>query len=730
MEPQMDVAPPRLPSPSPESPDISLVEPPRMPSLVATPRSCTSPSSSMPRQRSRTTFWELHKQLAECYEADMACLEERGGQISHLHPQTIRKRVQSLSQPQDGEKRSDNPRGSFAPGRRDKSLKTLLKVQGQSLAASATEAIELKPHDCWTSSNVKPQGPMVRQKLSEERGERQYTKSRREIETPITLEEAASPMVRKCVLHPGGTWRTFWNVLVALCIFYDLLVIPLYVFDIPSNVFLAVAGWYIQLFWNADFVISFFTGFYDEGTLVLAPSRIACHYARTWMLFDISLISMDWSFVVMDTMDAAEAASLQWSRSLRMLRFLRLVRMLRWVKLRRVNEVFQEYFHSQAASLYYGLASSIAHLMILNHLIACAWFGVSRLSTDNWVLDSNIEEEWMGHQYLVCLNWAFAQLGVGSSSAKPTNSLEFAFCILITFRSLITSSTLISTVSNLMAGLSKIKEDENTEFRLLRCYLSHNDIQPELGQKVTQFLQHQYTLRQEARSADMDVPLLELLSHQLRGELQFARHRKSLRKLAFVDDMIEGEDLQTLHVLHRLAMTALSNASVASKDIIFFSGTRASHAYLKLSGDLIYFTENAEEESVDSSAWIAEICLWTPWVYLGDLMAEDVTRLAILDADQFCEIMAQSWLTQRAAAKHARQYLETLRLKQDQTEWTDLFPRDDPQRSVSAGPFAADLPKQCCPRFFSKTPQGSTKVRRKVAPAAAKMEFDDVRGPS
>ena len=156
------------------------------------------------------------------------------------------------------------------------------------------------------------------------------------------------------MLHPGGTWRTFWNVLVALCIFYDLLVIPLYVFDIPSNVFLAVAGWYIQLFWNADFVISFLTGFYDEGTLVLAPSRIACHYAKTWMLFDISLISMDWSFVVMDTMDAAEAASLQWSRSLRMLRFLRLVRMLRWIKLRRVNEVFQEYFHSQVPRLATG----------------------------------------------------------------------------------------------------------------------------------------------------------------------------------------------------------------------------------------------------------------------------------------------------------------------------------------------------------------------------------------
>ena len=150
------------------------------------------------------------------------------------------------------------------------------------------------------------------------------------------------------MLHPGGTWRTGWNLLVALCIFYDLLVIPLYVFELPSSVFLTAAGWYIQLFWNMDFVLSFFTGFYDEGTLVLAPAKIACHYARTWMLFDISLIAMDWTFVVVDTVDTANAESLQWSRSLRMLRFLRLVRMLRWVKLRRVHEVFQEYFHSQA----------------------------------------------------------------------------------------------------------------------------------------------------------------------------------------------------------------------------------------------------------------------------------------------------------------------------------------------------------------------------------------------
>lgn len=151
----------------------------------------------------------------------------------------------------------------------------------------------------------------------------------------------------------------------------------------------------------------------------------------------------------------------------------------------------------------------------------------------------------------------------GTPDSRHRYIKEMAFCILIAFRSLMTSATLISTVSNLMAGLSKIKEDEhlgpdlefgcarfqkvvsnqflsaccnierrfyssgeknsgheatiqhwirfsalwlimyrprghsfdprNTEFRLLRCYLKQNEIPQPLSQKVTQFLQHQYS---------------------------------------------------------------------------------------------------------------------------------------------------------------------------------------------------------------------------------------------
>ena len=50
--------------------------------------------------------------------------------------------------------------------------------------------------------------------------------------------------------------------------------------------------------------------------------------------------------------DSEQAESIMWSKSLRMLRFLRLMRMLRWVKLRRINEIFQEGGCSRAGRLW------------------------------------------------------------------------------------------------------------------------------------------------------------------------------------------------------------------------------------------------------------------------------------------------------------------------------------------------------------------------------------------
>lgn len=127
-------------------------------------------------------------------------------------------------------------------------------------------------------------------------------------------------------------------------------------------------------------------------------------------------------------------------------------------------------------------------------------------------------------------------LGVGLSSVKTTNTLEIAFFVIVAFRSLMTYATLISSITSLTSALSKIKEDETSEFRMLRSYLTHNSIGAELSHKISRFLQHQYHLRQEAKSAHANVPLLELLSPTLRRELEYARNSGSMEKLGFIEE--------------------------------------------------------------------------------------------------------------------------------------------------------------------------------------------------
>lgn len=637
-------------------------------------------------------FWELHRQLANCYVADMSRLKgdrvpEKSSETVPVQPERSMTSVPSIqSLPPRSPRPTEAPMAAAVGGlaapkrresrketirdRRDKSLQTLRSIQGlpRDPDASVT-AMELTPYACWADSKTKAVPKWTRGRTKEFAITQRST-----VKQPDLTNDTEDLPDRSCVLHPGGSFRTAWNLSMAACVLYDLLVIPLNAFDVPKSVVLDMLDWLIQIFWNCDLLISFLTGYYDAGTLVTSLPKIALHYAKTWLVFDVSLLSMDWAFRVMEWSNDGGLEAIMWSRSLRMLRFLRLMRMLRMVKLRRINEVFQEFFQSQAATLYYSLFSSLIHLCILNHLIACAWFAVSHVNSANWVVELGIENRSMEYQYLTCLNWAFAQLGVGSSPALASNVPEMAYCIVIAFRSLITSSTLISTVSNLMAGLSKIKEDENTEFRLLRAYMTQNKIPAELGQKITQFLQYQYTLRQEARSADMDVPLLELLSPQLQGELQFARFQTDLCKLQVVAELLETADRQVIHVLHRVSQDAVKNYIVAAADVIFLAGNPANFAFLKLSGSLSYCNEETDtigDDLVVGDYWVAEVALWTPWHYLGDLVSTDVSRVASLDASAFCNALTMSWQTQRVASRYAAMFLEKMNFNLD--NWSDTF---------------------------------------------------------
>lgn len=153
---------------------------------------------------------------------------------------------------------------------------------------------------------------------------------------------------RQMWLHPSGGFRGFWNSVVALLVLYDLLLIPMTAFDVPRNDFMRTMDVGMPVFWCLDFVLTFFTGYYQHGQLIVDIKSIARTYATSWMLYDLSLIILDFIFVILDYFLPSVFGVADWSRSLLMLRILRLVRIMRAIKLRRGFAAFQDLLHSPA----------------------------------------------------------------------------------------------------------------------------------------------------------------------------------------------------------------------------------------------------------------------------------------------------------------------------------------------------------------------------------------------
>lgn len=525
--------------------------------------------------------------------------------------------------------------------------------------------------------------------------------------------DEANPVhgLARFVLLPGRPFRNVWDILAVLFLVHDMIVIPLRFFDMPNALLLEILAWCTQVFWNLDVVATFMTGYYENGNLILEPVKIAWNYAKTWLLFDIIVVSIDWIILFLAADSDAQGVH-RLSKTVRLLRFLRMVRILRMAKISRMSEAVQEQIQSQTANIHYSLFKSIFRLLLLTHLLACSWYGIGRLSGEewgdhSWVKEVDLTARTLGYQYTTCYHWAFCQMGVGGIAIYPTNTYERSFGIFAAFIALMTFSTLVSKMTSLMSNLNKLKDEETEQFRLLRRYLIYNDIPLHLSQRIVRFLQHGYRIRNEALSAGSHLPILDLLSQSLRGELQLERHRNCLIELQFIQQL-PPENRQTIQVMQKLAVNALGDTVVAHDDVLFGAGDSAEAAYFVQSGRLNYLWEEEEDSDggipVNRNVWVAEMALWTPWIHLGDLVSEDVSRLVVLHVEQFCKCVRESGECQPAAVAYAKDYVDELKSKN--SNMNDLFisRREKQQnrmsRQASMQSAMADARFGCCLGFW------------------------------
>ncbi|CAE7839309.1 unnamed protein product [Symbiodinium sp. CCMP2592] len=480
------------------------------------------------------------------------------------------------------------------------------------------------------------------------------------------------------VLSPSGNFRNVWDLLGVLCLMWDVIMIPLQMFDLESETQVGL-DWVSRLemmFWAVDMLLALFTGFVHRGILILDLRRIRQHYLLSWFGIDFSILLTDLllEFAFVDSLGEVKVA--------KFLRLIRLLRIIRLGKLTHVSIFLRDQLKSRVACIQLNLGIVILCIVLLQHVVACCWHGIASLSSDSWLDQHSMRNQHVSFQYATAMRWSLAQLGIGGTEIEAVSYTEAVYSVVVAFVSLISFSTVISSMTSLISSLNKAKVEETDQFWLLRKYLRDQGIAGSLAERITDFLRYAYHTH-ATQTADRPY-ILQLLSKPLQGELSFSIYRDSILKISFLAEVAQSVAVKNDSAFHKLASEAVSIIDTGHGDLVFSTNGEAEASYLPLQGTLRYLHGQGEQET-EGQKWVAEMALWTKWLHAGDLLSVNFSRLVCLDAQEFCNSIFTSLELRNVAHLYAKLYLERLR---QQRILTDLWLYEEisaPERQQSRG---------------------------------------------
>eukprot|EP00930_Biecheleria_cincta_P013827 TRINITY_DN1213_c0_g1_i1.p1 TRINITY_DN1213_c0_g1~~TRINITY_DN1213_c0_g1_i1.p1 ORF type:complete len:994 (+),score=151.92 TRINITY_DN1213_c0_g1_i1:36-2984(+) len=473
-------------------------------------------------------------------------------------------------------------------------------------------------------------------------------------------------LCQKAVIDPDSIKRIHWMGLNMVVITYDMLVTPLVVFDVFENVVVRSVALFTAGYWTIDCCLSFFVGFHDKSCrLEMDPQKTASHYARNWMCFDLFLLITDWTFLVL--LESNQAGNTGFVKLMRLMRAMRLATLLRIVRIPKSARALKRVFgNSEYVSLTLGICSQLFGILILNHIIACTWCLIGESLSPGWV-EMYEKGSPAAVRYITALHWSLTQFTPATMHVQPQHPVERIFAVAVLLFALVSFSSFVSSITNLMTHLRNLKSVENKQFLQLDGYLKEYNISTNLGVRIRRYLEH--ITHKKGGMREEDVELLEKLSQPLQIELRYEVHYPLLSKHPFFLCFAHTNQA----VMQRVCSEALKVVHLSAGDSLFTTADAAASMYFVSNGVLIYTLQQTKQpETVKLGMWFCEAVLWTPWEHRGDMRALIEASLTQLEVDKFHRILNKNRSALRFPAAYAMEVVETLSSLPLAADLTDL----------------------------------------------------------
>ncbi|QDZ20707.1 voltage-gated ion channel protein [Chloropicon primus] len=357
---------------------------------------------------------------------------------------------------------------------------------------------------------------------------------------------------QRFVLNPHSSFRTSWDLALAVLIIYNAVAVPLRLgFDLDGGLELLIFDLTTDFIFLCDIVLNFRTAIESAGIVISKPKDIARHYFKTWFVIDIiSAFPVDLVLLGfgMDTKGSGNDTGYRVNKLLKILKTFRLVRVLRLARLSRIMSRFRDLFNLRYSVI--TILQFFIAVAFVAHWIACFWFMIGHLQgiegNVTWVSEMQLAGadqpgtlfyQPLRTKYIISLYHSIMIMSTIGSSIEPVTDTERVYSLL----TMLAGSSLyaygITNMCTLIFNLNRSETLYKQKMDMINDFLSMRLPQEKvLRRKVRLFYEH---LHSKKRFFD-EQDIIHDLSRDLQVEVVLALNSKMIRRNAFFKNLSEN----------------------------------------------------------------------------------------------------------------------------------------------------------------------------------------------
>ena len=419
-----------------------------------------------------------------------------------------------------------------------------------------------------------------------------------------SLDEFYDEDISKYFIHPDSRILLVLDFILIICIFYDLINIPLYLgnndiycrrgsFINFVNIFEIV----INCIYFFDFLIYFFVGYYDEDDLLKTGLKsMLFHYLKHWFIINfLSVIPFKTIFMLFDTscQDIHFLTSYKYSSQFYyLLVCLRLFKTLRLFKNKFFNYIDEKLDKYEFYDNYIGLCKGIAIFILTIHFVVCIFIFLRKNENPNWIINFNFEEYDFQKLYFIGIYYIITTVTtVGYGDLSCVTPKEKFFGILIEIVGIIAYSWVLTSISNYVKSKSDQEEEYYKKYKILEdIKITYEDFSDELFERIDRYIKHKTWNEEEEKQLIDELPIA------LKNNLVYSMYEKIIQNFVFFKNF-DNKDFIVSVVFAFKPIIAMKNDILIKEgefveDIIFVKKGKITLEYLVR---IYQSTENIKE---------------------------------------------------------------------------------------------------------------------------------------